>query len=116
MMIIRTAIRAPLMLVFSFVMAFVMGGRMAWIFLVTLPPAVHWAGSGDLPDHSPVPEGVFRKYDKLNESIQENIKAMRVVKSFVRLRTMSSGSSTPAAEDVCRTSPGRSASLPSTAP
>ena len=83
MMIIRTAIRAPLMLIFAFVMAFVMGGKMAWIFVFVLPVL----GFGlFLIAYNAMPlfRRVFRKYDRLNNSIQENIKGIRVVKSFVR--------------------------------
>lgn len=83
MMVIRTAIRAPLMLVFAFVMAFVMGGRMAWIFLIVIPIL----GTGlALVVRKTIPlfRKVFKKYDRLNSSIQENVKGMRVVKSFVR--------------------------------
>ena len=83
MMIIRTAIRAPFMLVFAFAMAFYMGGRMAWIFLFVVP--VLGVGLA-LVIHKTMPlfRKVFKKYDRLNASIQENVKAMRVVKSFVR--------------------------------
>ncbi|MBE6757620.1 MAG: ABC transporter ATP-binding protein [Ruminococcaceae bacterium] len=83
MMIIRTAIRSPLMLIFAFFMAFRMGGRMAWIFLFVIPVL----GTGlFLVARSAMPlfRRVFKKYDNLNGSIQENIKGMRVVKSFVR--------------------------------
>lgn len=83
MMIIRTAIRAPLMLVFAFVMAFVMGGKMAWIFLIVVP--ILGTGLGMVIYKTmPLFKKVFKKYDRLNSSIQENVKAMRVVKSFVR--------------------------------
>ena len=83
MMIIRTAIRCPLMLIFSFVMAFVMGGKMAIIFAVILP----LLGFGlffIIHKVMPLFKSVFKKYDALNASIQENVKGMRVVKSFVR--------------------------------
>ena len=83
MMIIRTAIRCPLMLVFSFVMGFVMGGKMALIFLATIPIL----GFGlilVIRKTMPLFRRVFQKYDALNRSIQENIRAMRVVKSYVR--------------------------------
>ena len=83
MMIIRLAIRSPLMLVFAFFMAFKMGGHMAWIFLFVIPVL----GTGlFLVARSAMPlfRRVFKKYDNLNASIQENIKGMRVVKSFVR--------------------------------
>ena len=83
MMIIRVAIRGPLMLIFSFVMGFVMGGRLAMIFLVTIPllsiglVLVIRAATRFF-------RRVFRKYDALNDSVQENVQAMRVVKSYVR--------------------------------
>lgn len=83
MMIIRTAIRCPLMLIFSFVMAFVMGGKMAIIFAIVLP----LLGFGlfyIIYKVMPLFKSVFKKYDALNASIQENVKGMRVVKSFVR--------------------------------
>lgn len=83
MMIIRTAIRSPLMLTFAFVMAFVMGGRMAWIFLVVAPILAIGLGLV-IYKTFPIFRRVFKKYDALNRSIQENIKGMRVVKSFVR--------------------------------
>ncbi len=99
MMIIRLAIRCPLMLIFAFVMAFVMGGRMAFIFLFVAP----FLAVGLLiviRKTMPLFRRVFKKYDALNSSIQENVKAMRVVKSFVRedYEKQKFGS---AAEDVC---------------
>ncbi len=83
MMIVRTAIRCPLMLVFSFAMAFIMGGKMAVIFLLVIP--VLGVGLA-LVVRSTMPlfKRVFKKYDALNSSVQENIKGMRVVKSYVR--------------------------------
>ncbi len=83
MMIIRTAIRAPLMLIFAFFMAFYMGGKMAAIFVFVIP--VLAVGLGTIMRLTmPLFRKVFKKYDKLNASIQENIKGIRVVKSFVR--------------------------------
>lgn len=83
MMIIRSAIRSPLMVVFAFTMAAVMGGKMAWIFLIVIP--VLAAGLAVITARTmPLFKKVFRKYDNLNRSIQENIKGIRVVKSFVR--------------------------------
>lgn len=100
MMLIRMAIRCPLMLIFSFVMAFIMGGKMALIFLFTIPvlgiglfAVIHKVG--------PLFKKVFRKYDALNNSIQENIKGMRVVKSFVR-EDYEKEKFGRAAEDVCQ--------------
>lgn len=83
MMIIRTAIRSPLMMVVSAVMAFVMGGNLAWIFVGVIFPLaailllIMWKTL-------PLFRKVFRKYDNLNESVQENVKGIRVVKSYVR--------------------------------
>lgn len=99
MMIIRVAVRAPLMLVFAFTMAFIMGGKMAWIFLLTIP----LLGTGlflVIRRTVPLFKKVFKKYDNLNGSIQENIKGMRVVKSFVREDYEEKKFGT-AAEDVC---------------
>jgi ATP-binding cassette subfamily B multidrug efflux pump len=99
MMLIRTAIRSPLMLTFAFVMAFVMGGRMAWIFMVVAP--ILAVGLGFVIYKTfPLFKKVFKKYDALNMSIQENIKSMRVVKSFVREEYEQKKFET-AAEDVC---------------
>ncbi len=99
MMLIRTAIRSPLMLVFAFVMAVVMGGRMAWIFLFVVPVLAIGLGLV-IYKTMPLFRKVFKKYDNLNASIQENIKAMRVVKSFVREDYEQKKFNT-AAEDVC---------------
>ena len=83
MMIIRTAIRGPLMLIFSFIMAFVMGGSMAFIFIIVIPIlAFGLLMVARLA--MPLFKKVFKKYDALNNSVQENVKGMRVVKSFVR--------------------------------
>ena len=83
MMIIRTAIRAPFMMAFAIAMAFIMGGSMAWIFAVVVPllGGVLFAITRTV---MPLFKKVFKKYDKLNASIQENVKGIRVVKSFVR--------------------------------
>ena len=83
MMIIRVAIRCPLMLVFSFAMGFIMGGKLAMIFLFTIP----LLGIGlflVIRKAMPLFRSVFRKCDALNDSVQENVQAMRVVKSYVR--------------------------------
>ena len=83
MMIIRTAVRCPFMLIFAFVMAFIMGGKMAWIFLIVTPIL----GLGlflIMTRAMPLFKRVFKKYDNLNASVQENVKGMRVVKSYVR--------------------------------
>lgn len=83
MMLIRTAIRSPLLLIFSVVMAFVMGGSLAFTFIIVIPIL----GGGLLliaKKAMPAFHAVFRKYDRLNESIEENVRAMRVVKGFSR--------------------------------
>lgn len=99
MMIIRSAIRAPLMVVFAFIMAVVMGGKMAWIFLFVVPVLV--AGLALIVYKTmPLFKKVFKKYDNLNASVQENIKGMRVVKSFVR-EEYEQQKFHSAAEDVC---------------
>ena len=83
LMIIRTAVRSPLMFLFSVIMAYIMGGALSTVFIIVIPfltigllliakfamPAFH---------------RVFKKYDKLNESIEENVRAVRVVKGFSR--------------------------------
>lgn len=100
MMMIRMAVRSPFMLIFSFTMAFIMGGKMAWIFVILLP----LMGFGlflIIKNAMPLFKKVFKKYDKLNESIQENVKAMRVVKSFVR-EDYEREKFADAAEDVCK--------------
>lgn len=83
MMIIRTAVRSPLMLIFAFTMAFVMGGKMAFIFVV-IAPILAVGLTLIIRKTLPLFRAVFRKYDLMNESIQENVRGMRVVKAFVR--------------------------------
>ena len=83
MMIVRIAVRSPIMLVFSLIMAFVINVKIALVFLAVIPVL----GVGlfimfRLVD--PIFTRVFKKYDAMNESIQENIKGIRVVKSYVR--------------------------------
>ena len=82
-MCIRIVIRAPLMMIFSAVMAFVAGGKMAWIF-ISLIPAVGIALFLIIKFAMGIFIRVFKRYDKLNESVQENVSGVRVVKSFVR--------------------------------
>lgn len=83
MMIIRTAVRAPLMLIFSIVMAYIMGGSLATCFVIVVPVlafGLMMIGKAAMPAF----RRVFKKYDRLNESIEENVRAMRVVKGFSR--------------------------------
>ncbi len=83
MMLIRTAIRSPLMFIFSIVMAYVMGGALATTFVVVVPFLI--CGLLFVSRKAmPAFRRVFRKYDRLNESIEENVRAMRVVKGFSR--------------------------------
>lgn len=99
MMIIRSAIRAPLMVIFAFTMALLMGGKMAWIYLFVIPILV--TGLALIVYKTmPLFKKVFKKYDNLNASVQENIKGMRVVKSFVR-EDYEQKKFDVAAQDVC---------------
>ncbi len=83
MMIIRTAVRSPLMLIFSIVMAYRMGGLLSTAFVIVIP--VLALGLYFISRYAmPAFRAVFRKYDRLNESIEENVRASRVVKSFAR--------------------------------
>ncbi len=83
MMLIRMAIRAPFMLIFAIIMAYIMGGALASCFVVVIPVLVFGLL---MVSRSAMPafRRVFKKYDKLNESVEENVRAMRVVKGFSR--------------------------------
>ena len=82
-MIIRGAVRSPFMLVFSFAMTVVISPKIALIFLAIIP--VLGVGLYFLMTSAhPIFESVFRTYDKLNNVVQENLRGIRVVKSFVR--------------------------------
>ena len=83
MMIIRTAIRCPFMLIFAFIMSIRLGGKLSFVFVGVIPLLVI-ALFAIIFKVMPIFKSVFKKYDKLNESVQENIKGIRVVKSFVR--------------------------------
>ncbi len=83
MMIIRTAVRSPLMLIFSVVMAYVMGGFLSTAFVIVIPVlafGLYLVSRKAMPAF----RRVFKKYDRLNESIEENVRASRVVKGFSR--------------------------------
>ena len=83
MMVIRIAVRAPLMFLFSVTMAYVMGGALATTFVIVIPILV--IGLFLIARKAmPAFRAVFRKYDKLNESVEENVRGMRVVKGFAR--------------------------------
>ncbi|MBQ5977328.1 MAG: ABC transporter ATP-binding protein [Oscillospiraceae bacterium] len=83
MMTIRAAVRSPLMFVFSVVMAWHMGGSLAMTFVVVIPVLI---GGLLLIARKAMPafRAVFRKYDRMNESVEENVRGMRVVKGFAR--------------------------------
>ncbi len=99
MMIIRTAIRSPLMMIFSIFMAYYMGGSLATAFVIVVPVL---AFGLFLISRKAMPafRRVFKKYDKLNESIEENVRAMRVVKGFSR-EEYEKKKFGAAAEDIC---------------
>lgn len=83
MMSIRIAVRSPLMLIFSVIMAFRMGGVLAASFVIVIPILV--TGLYLIAKKAmPAFRDVFRKYDRMNESVEENVRAMRVVKGFAR--------------------------------
>ncbi len=99
MMIIRIAVRSPLCLIFAFVMATIMGGPLALVYVVVIP----LLGAGlfyIIHLVRPIFTRVFHKYDALNESVEENVTGMRVVKSFVREDYEKKKFAT-AAQDVC---------------
>lgn len=79
----RIVVRAPLMLIFSIIMSFIIGGNMAWIF-VCIIPLVSFGLLLIMRLAMPIFKRVFKRYDAMNESIQENISGIRVVKSYVR--------------------------------
>lgn len=83
MMLVRTAFRSPFMMIFSFIMAFYMGGKMAWVFVVVMP-ILAFGLLMIARKAMPIFRKVFKKYDALNNSVQENIQGMRVVKAYVR--------------------------------
>ena len=83
MMLVRLAFRAPLMMIFAFTAAFLLGGRMAIIFCLMIP----FLGASLailIAKALPMFDKVFKNYDALNDSIEENVQGMRVVKAFVR--------------------------------
>lgn len=100
MMIIRTAIRSPLMFIFSVVMAYIMGGRLATMFVIVIPVLLFGLiliGKKAMPAF----RRVFKKYDKLNESIEENVRAIRVVKGYAR-EDYEKKKFAAAADDICQ--------------
>ena len=99
MMLIRTAVRSPLMLIFSIVMAVYMGGWLSATFVVIIPVlgfGLFMVSRKAMPAF----RRVFKKYDRLNESIEENVRAMRVVKGFSR-EEYEKKKFGDAADDIC---------------
>ncbi|WP_034449766.1 ABC transporter ATP-binding protein [Butyrivibrio sp. AE2032] len=83
MMLIRIAIRAPFMFIFAIIVAYILGGSLATTFLIVVP--VFGIGLILIGKYAmPAFRAVFKKYDKMNESIEENVRGMRVVKGFAR--------------------------------
>ena len=83
MMLIRTAIRAPMMIVFAVIMAYVTGGSMATIYVIVaviLGFFLFYIAIKVMP----IFRRIFKKYDALNDSVEENVAGIRVVKSYVR--------------------------------
>lgn len=99
MMIIRIAVRCPFMLIFALTMAFVMCPRLSTIF-VAIIPFLAFSLFLIIRKAMPLFNSVFKKYDRLNNSVQENVRGMRVVKSFVR-EDYEKKKFAAAADDVC---------------
>ena len=83
MMVIRIAVRSPLMLVFSYVMCLIISPKLSLTFLIAVVFLIAVLG-GIMVVTMKIFTEVFRRYDDLNASVQENISAIRVVKAFVR--------------------------------
>ncbi len=82
-MIVRVAVRSPMMLIFSLIMAFRLNHTLSLVFLCVIP--ILGVGLALIMTHAhPIFERVFKTYDKLNRVVQENLRGIRVVKSFVR--------------------------------
>ena len=82
-MILRIAVRSPITLIFSLIMAFSINVEISLVFLAAIP--ILAIGLFLIMTHAhPVFERVFKRYDKLNSVVQENVAGMRVVKAFVR--------------------------------
>ena len=99
MMIIRTAVRCPMLLICGIVMAFIMAGPLAAVFVIIVPLLGFGLFKVVRTVH-PIFRAVFRKYDALNESIEENVTGMRDVKSYVR-QEYEKQKFGRAAKDVC---------------
>lgn len=100
MMVIRTAIRSPLMLIFSIVMSFIISPTLPAIFFVTVP-ILGFGLFFCIFKVMPIFKRAFKKYDELNNSIQENVKGVRVVKAYVR-EDYETKKFTAVSDDICR--------------
>ena len=100
LMIIRVAIRCPLMLIFSLAMAFTVNVTISWVFLALVPVLAAVLVVVIFKTH-PIFEKVFHKYDNMNRSVREDIKGIRVVKSFVR-EDFEKKKFEASSEDVCK--------------
>ena len=83
MMLIRMAVRFPLMLIIALIMSFTISVKMTFVFLAIIP-VLALGMTLLIVKVYPMFDGVFKRYDALNDSVQENIKGMRVVKTYVR--------------------------------
>ena len=83
MQIIRSAVRSPMMIIFAATMAFITGGRMAIVYVI-VGFLLGFALISIARTVMPIFRRIFKKYDALNESVEENVTGIRVVKSFVR--------------------------------
>ncbi len=83
MMVIRIAVRSPLMLIFSYIMCVIISLKLSLTFLIAVVFLIVVLG-GIMVVTMKIFNEVFRRYDDLNASVQENISAIRVVKAFVR--------------------------------
>jgi len=84
LMVIRLAVRSPLMIIFAMIMSFTINAELALIFLLCIPVLGIGLYLIIMKVH-PIFERVFKTYDKLNNVVQENLRGIRVVKSFVRM-------------------------------
>ena len=100
MMIIRTAIRSPMMLVFSLILAFSYHPTLPLIYVAVIP-VILFCFIFIIKKAHPMFERVFKRYDNLNNSVQENIRGMRVVKSYVR-ESYENKKFDRASKDVCK--------------
>ena len=100
MMIIRTAIRCPLMLIFAFIMSVVISPRMSTVFAIIIPVLAIGLFM-IIKNAHPIFKTVFKKYDTLNGSVQENVSGIRVVKAYVR-EDFENKKFAKASDDVCK--------------